>query len=49
MSITSLMSLLNIFSESLKALELIPKQVRETEKRRIIDKLEILLEQVKEL
>ena len=49
MSITSLMSLLSIFSEGLKALELIPTAVRKTEKRRIINKLELLLEQVKEL
>lgn len=49
MSITSLMSLLSIFSEGLKTLEMMPKQVRDTEKRRIINKLELLLEQVKEL
>jgi hypothetical protein len=48
MSITSLMSLLNIFSEGLQTLELMPKHIRETEKRRIINKLELLLEQVKE-
>lgn len=49
MSITSLMSLLSIFSEGLKTLELMPTAIREPEKRRIINKLELLLEQVKEL
>lgn len=49
MSITSLMNLLNIFCEGLQALELMPIAIRETEKRRIINKLELLLEHVKEL
>jgi hypothetical protein len=49
MSITSLMSLLNIFSEGLKSLESIPEAVLEKEKRRIIGRLQILIEQVNKL
>jgi hypothetical protein len=50
MSITSIMSLLAVFSEGIATLnKTYPKHILEKEKRRIIDKLELLIEQVKEL
>jgi hypothetical protein len=43
------MSLLNIFSEGIPALGTLPSTVLGPEKRRIIQKLELLIEQIKEL
>ena len=49
MSMGSLFSLLSIFREGFESLSILPDNIKEIEKRKLINKLELILEELKEL
>ena len=49
MSMGSLFSLLSIFREGIESLSILPDNIKEIEKRKLINKLELILEELKEL